>query len=226
MGGAGRPEEQGESEGPGRQGKARETGSDRHRAGPGAEGRQAVPGGTADHRHRQQQPAQRRRQARLLQPGRLLVAGSQEPQGAVHPARRPEQPGQLRRSPQGHAPPVGAGAGADRRLGDHQGPAVLRARHPSPARLVRRQGNAHEPKPAVLAGDHRQGDRAQHRGDRYAAPGGGGACRGRAGGHRRAGRTGSGRRAQVVPRLPDLDEHPSLTAPRSATPRTTTAPAG
>jgi hypothetical protein len=92
-----------------------------------------------------------------------------------------------------------------------------RARHPSPARLVRRQGNAHEPQPAVLAGDHRQGDRRSigvidtlHLVEVARAAGG-------AGGHRRAGRTDrDGVRKWFRDYLTWMNTHPYGTKERDA----------
>ena len=195
-----------------RQGQAGEAGPDRLRAGPGAEGRQAVPGGAADHRHRQQQPAQRRRQTRLLLRGRLLVARSQEPQRArtssatARPTRRTSTTTARRcagcRCRCRRWPRPGWSA-RTKRFADH---AVRHLRawfvdtetrdEPAACCTRRRSRNKVTGRSIGVIDTIHLVEVARAAGVLEET----GALAG----------AGSGRRAQVVPRLPDLDDHPRI----------------
>ena len=117
----------------------------------------------SDHDHGVEQPAQRRRRARLFFRRRLLVAGPAEPRRAVHSARRDDQPGQFYRSSPLLDAIEPASSGARRGLEADRGKALRRACGKASARMVPGRKDANEPSPEIRAGDQRACDRARHR---------------------------------------------------------------
>ena len=111
----------------------------------------------ADHHHGLVEPAQRRRDPRLLLRGRLLVAGSRRtPAGPYVQRDGLTNPDNFVGAPPGDDAAERPGAGAGRGLDAHaaSGATPTHAATP-PAGVVRRRGDAHEPAPALRAGDPR-----------------------------------------------------------------------
>ena len=155
------------------------------------------------------------------------MAGPEEPGRPLRPARRNDEPRQLRRAPARPDAAERPGAGPGRGLASHRRRALRSPRRPPPARLVRGPGDAHGPAPPLRAGHPRHHHRPRPGRDRHAPP--------------RRGRARDRGRSTV----PAPSPRPSATrsvgwfreylrwlttrrerASRSATRRTTTPPAG